>query len=121
MSKRSWGTHYYFMYKHFGDVHSLSRKTKKAVIGKKMSKVKLRKRLKAVVVTQSQEYQGKILSDRFCPKCGCDQCKSTGNMAEYPEIWEQEHCMRCGFLVSQADNSPYYHALEFPEYNYEIN
>jgi len=118
---KSMNLHAKFFYKHFGEINEVSRKTKKNIIGKKMNKRKLKKRLDAVVVTRNKYPNSATISDYFCPRCGCDSTKSTGNMAEYPELYVQDHCLRCRFLVSEADNSPTYFALEFPEHGYAIN
>ncbi|MFU1797635.1 hypothetical protein ACM1RC_27475 [Paenibacillus azoreducens] len=111
----------YFYWKHGCDIRSVSRKTKKCIIGTKMSKRKLKERLAAVTVTQNKYPEPATLSDEFCPKCGCDATRHTANMAPYPEVWIQAFCARCGFLVGMADNSPWQYALEFPEYNYELD
>ena len=47
-----------------------------------------------------------------CPICGCAKSWSTGNMAEYPERWENSFCSKCGQMVCVSDNSPYYHICE---------
>ncbi|MBU7319026.1 hypothetical protein [Paenibacillus oleatilyticus] len=113
--------HYKFIFKHYGHIEGVSRKTKKAIIGKKMSRKALRKRLAAVVITKDEQSRTVDISDVFCPRCGCDQTRSTGNMTEYPELWVRSYCLRCGFLVCEADNSLEHHALEFPEDNYRIH
>ena len=111
--------HLYF--EQCGDIHSVSRKTKKFILGKKMNKRKLKARLAAVVVTKNRYPEPATLSDDFCPKCGCEATRHTDNMAPYPEVWVKETCLRCGFLIGMADNSPWHHALEFPENNYELD
>ncbi|NWL87581.1 hypothetical protein DMN77_08180 [Paenibacillus sp. 79R4] len=118
--KRTRWSHYKYYCKH-ESINWVSRKTKKYILGRKMNKRKLNERLAAVVVEQRPYPEGSLLSDYFCPKCGCDETRSTGNMADYPELWVRSYCMRCGFLVAEADNSPTYFALEYPEYNYELN
>ena len=47
-----------------------------------------------------------------CPICGVTKSWATGNMAEYPERWEQIFCIKCGQLVCISDNSPYVHVCE---------
>lgn len=113
--------HEKFFYHHFDVIRSVSRKTKKHILGKKLNKRELKQRLANVIVTRNPYPQSVTLSDEFCPKCGCERTRSTGNMAHYPEVWVRTYCLRCGFLVGTADNSPYVYALEFPEYNYEID
>jgi len=103
------------------DYSGLPRKVKKAVIGVRQGQSSLRKRLANVRVEPAKNgHDSAILSDTFCPKCGCEAVRYTGNMVEYPERYDKGFCARCGFLVVLSDNSPYYHALEFSEYNYEI-
>lgn len=84
------------------DGEKIPRWAKKELLGKKLSKTKLRKMIK--------EY--KPGDSTFCPYCGCETTWSTQNMAEYPERWVNVYCLRCGELVEQSDNSPYYHILE---------
>ncbi len=106
------------------DDEKLPRKLKKHILGKKLSKYKLNKLLKNVTIGEpaSTMYETpKISPYPFCPKCGCREKKSTGNMTTYPEHWEHFLCIRCGFLVGVIDNSPFYHALEFKSNNYELN
>lgn len=112
--------HEKFLWKH-GDISAVSRKTKKAILGRKMNKHKLSKRLAVVVITRDSRGRVDDISDVFCPKCGCERERGTGNMVAYPEVWIRDYCLRCGFLVGTADNSPYYHALEFEEQGYEID
>jgi hypothetical protein len=50
-------------------------------------------------------------SDDFCPYCGCDISRSTGNMAGYPEDWTQHYCIRCGEMIFESDNGNVWHAL----------
>jgi len=96
----------------------VSRRTKLYFLGRKMSRKKLRTRLATVVITGWGNE--KDMSDVFCPKCGCEATRYSGNMASYPELWEYGRCARCGHLVEMADNSPWIHALECKENGYEI-
>ena len=80
----------------------IPRWAKKQMLGKKLSKTKLRKMIKNY----------KPGDETFCPYCGCRSTWSTGNMTEYPERYVKEYCLRCGKLVEVSDNSPYYHILE---------
>jgi hypothetical protein len=75
---------------------------KKQLLGKKLSKTKLRKLVKTY----------KEGDKTFCPYCGCKMQWSTNNMASYPERWVKCFCLRCGELVEVSDNSPYYHILD---------
>ncbi|GIO33699.1 hypothetical protein J2TS6_48400 [Paenibacillus albilobatus] len=110
---------HYFL--HGQDIHSVSRKTKKFIVGKKMNKRNLRARLATVVITKNPYPEPVTLSDEFCPKCGCEASRYTGNMVSYPELWARSYCLRCGFLLGEADNSPWVYALEFPEYDYKLH
>lgn len=112
--------HYRFFFKHHGNIYGVSRKTKKAILGRKLKGRKLKARLAAVNVTKNPYPQPADISDTFCPRCGCERTVSSGNMVYYPEVWEHIYCLRCGFLVGMADNSPYVHALEFPDSSYTI-
>lgn len=90
----------------------IPRKAKKYWIGEKQSKCKIRQRLRKVILTEIHTiYDGYGLSDHFCTKCGCSIYKTTGNMAEYPEIYVIERCARCNHIVAEADNSPFYHEI----------
>lgn len=111
-SEKSFRRHLRHFYQHDGRVEGLSRKTKKAMLGRRWGKANLKRRINAVVVTPMPYPEEAVLSDRFCPKCGCEATRSTGNMASYPERWERIYCLRCGYLVAESDNSPYVHVLE---------
>jgi len=100
------------------------RKAKKTILGKLMKKKDLKIKLrdfKIVKPSKTMYETPETNIELFCPKCGCEYEYGTGNMAEYPEHWEIFKCLRCKFQTGLIDNSPYYHALEFKEYNYEIN
>lgn len=92
----------------------LPRKTKKHFLGKRMSNSKLKKLLDLVEV-ESKE----IKPFAFCPSCGCTSMRGTGNDAVYPEHWEYFYCSRCSKVVGYIDNSPFVHALECKENNYD--
>lgn len=49
---------------------------------------------------------------KCCPVCGSYCCSSTGNMAEYPERWEEYRCSNYDQLVCVSDNSPYIHICD---------
>jgi hypothetical protein len=95
------------------------RRLKKKVLGTKISKNKLRKLLASVRIIT---HHGRTMFSRdwleiypyyFCPKCGCKEFEGSGNMAEYPEHWEEFNCLRCRYQVAEIDNSPFCHVLEF--------
>jgi len=103
----------------YGD--SLPRKAKKAIIGKAMPKSKLKLLLKSVTIGNpiGTMYERRvILPYPFCPKCGCKEYTGSGNLTTYPEHWEKFNCTRCNNLVGYIDNSPFIHALECADNNY---
>jgi len=102
----------------------LPRKAKKAFLGKRMKQSSLRRLLKSVNVMQPAQtmYESPVIFPYlFCPKCGCTESTGTGNMTSYPEHWEYFYCIRCHEKVAYIDNSPFIHALEFPELNFKID
>jgi predicted nucleic-acid-binding Zn-ribbon protein len=113
-SEKSFLRHLRFYYgKHYGSIKTVSRKTKKAIIGTKMKKKHLKSLINSVEIIEQHEYYGtEIYPYQFCPKCGCKDTRSSGSMAEYPERWERIYCLRCGYLVCESDNSPYVHVLQ---------
>ncbi len=101
----------------------LPRKLKKRFLGPRLSKKKLKILLSTVEVIEPPKniFQAPIIKPfLFCPNCGCEKFRGTGNMASYPEHWENFYCLRCNHQVGEIDNSPFYHALQFPEKNYCI-
>lgn len=57
----------------------------------------------------------------FCPFCGETRYNGSGNKAEYPEHWEYFYCAnpKCMKVVGYIDNSPFIHALECAEDNFD--
>lgn len=95
------------------ELSALSRKEKLALIGRKQNKNQIRKRLSKVVVRFNENWNdGVDINDMFCPRCGCNTTKSSGNMASYPEVYSRDNCMRCDYEMGWADNSPYVTYLE---------
>lgn len=101
----------------------LPRKTKKAILGRRIGKTKLNRLLKTLVLIKDN----KTMYDRpiynlplFCPKCGCQKTISNGNMVAYPEHWENFYCVRCDNHVAYIDNSPYRHAFDYKYNNFEF-
>ena len=80
----------------------IPRKAKKFIIGKKISKKELKRKL--------ANYKNG--DNGFCIKCGCNITISTGQMAEYPETYVKYFCARCGELVAYEDNSPIISVLD---------
>ena len=102
-------------YKRFYNTGKLSRKFKKFFLGRKLSKKQIKEKILAFEVVHQQKhvYEPTITNQPFfCPWCGCEATRSTGNMVEYPELWDRVYCLRCGKLVSEADNSTYHHVIE---------
>lgn len=95
---------------------------KKALMGLRMTSSKLRRLIKTVVIIPSTNAwdSREILPKEFCPKCGCDWVMFVDHGVEYPERWVSGYCARCGNHVVESDNSPFYHALECADNNYEI-
>jgi len=54
----------------------------------------------------------------FCPFCGEKQYVGSGNHSEYPDHLEYFYCLRCRRVVGYIDNSPFIHALENKDFNY---
>lgn len=108
-------------YRYWDALHrgaKLPRRIKKALLGKKISGPQLKRLLKQVKIVLYKDkhrpsYPHVVIEPySFCPKCGCDGHRSVNHHVEYPEIWINYYCLRCGFLVASADNSPYIHVLE---------
>jgi hypothetical protein len=118
MTKINWNKMYWVEF----DKKQMPRKVKKMFLGRRMAKSKLKKLLASVVITPATNgHDSAMISPYpFCPKCGCCQTTHNGSMVEYPERYVKDYCLRCGFLVVLSDNSPYYHALENKEFNYEL-
>lgn len=97
------------------DCEKVPRRYKKFILGKRLSKTQLKQKIKNFKVEHHQKhiYESSIFNMKpFCPKCGCEVVRRTGNMAVYPELWEKMYCLRCGEMVCEADNSTYFHVLE---------
>lgn len=104
--------------------YKVPRKIKKAIIGTRIPKSKLRRMLKETkIVSIAKTMYDEVIAEPhglFCPHCGCKGMIGGGNMAEYPEHWERFRCLRCQKVVAYIDNSPFVHALEFKDYNPEF-
>ena len=99
----------------------LPRKVKKRIFGKRMSKGKLNKLLDSVVIGRGASTMYEIADIKpypFCPHCGCTESRGSGNLTGYPEHWERFYCLRCNAVVGYIDNSPFIHALECKEDDY---
>lgn len=97
--------------------NKLPRKLKKKIFGKKIKRKVLKKMLSEVRIVENKYPQSAdILPFSFCPKCGCEYTKIVDHNVEYPEIWYDVYCLKCGYNVGGADNSSYSHCLEDEEY-----
>jgi len=92
---------------YYNEEERIPRKIKKHLFGNIPSRNKLRERIANVTIDAKR-----CLNHEFCPKCGCDMTRTFDHRVAYPEIWETDYCMRCGYEVGGADNSPHYHVLE---------
>lgn len=92
----------------------LPRKKKKAFLGWKLNKAKLRKLIASVQIIPNQKapFDSEILPFAFCPKCGCREVDSYDHGVPYPERWVTVTCARCKYPVGESDNSPFVHCLE---------
>lgn len=100
----------------------IPRKIKKKMIGKKMGRGKLRRLLNSVVIgepTRTMYETPNVTPYLFCPKCGEPGYVGGGNKTEYPEHWEDFKCLRCRTVVGYIDNSPFIHALQCKDNNYD--
>ena len=92
----------------------LPRKIKKQILGRKLNRKEL-KSLLAEVEIISYEEEGQlsgIFPFEFCPNCGCQATRPINHYVEWPEVWDEDVCLRCGKWVGGADNSYYHHILE---------
>ena len=103
-------------------MEKLPRKLKKELLGKRMSSSKLNRLLKTVQVVSVAKTMYEVPDIKpylFCPHCGCTMAQGTGNLTTYPEHWEYFHCLRCREVVGCIDNSPFIHALQCADNNYD--
>ena len=94
------------------------RKFKKEILGKRLNKTKIRKKIQDFEVLEDAKSisNGAHYShEPFCPECGCTEYRGTGNMVPYPEHYENFFCLRCNYQVATIDNSPFMHCLEFDD------
>lgn len=113
---------YYRIYTALRDGGKVPRKAKKAILGKRMNKAKLNRLLDSVTIGEQAHTMYETADIKpylFCPHCGCQQTRSSGNLTAHPEHWEYEYCLRCNKVVGYIDNSPYTHALECKDNDYD--
>jgi hypothetical protein len=105
-------------YAHFlamGHNQKVPRKAKRLLVGIRMSKSALNRKLKNLSLVRpckTMYERTEFNQELFCPKCGCEHYHGTGNMTSYPEHWEYFYCLRCHYRVAWIDNSPFIHVLE---------
>ncbi len=103
-------------------MRNLPRKLKKKYLGLKLNKSKLRNKLSKVIIYESAHtcYDVPNMNcEPFCPHCGCKVTYTVDHGAAYPEVWVSEICSRCDNTVGYIDNSPYTHALECKDNDYD--
>ena len=101
----------------------IPRKHKKKILGHRKSRSVIRRMLKETIVgspirTMYERVQFTPHGE-FCPKCGESNYVGMGNATQYPEHWESFKCIRCRNVVGYIDNSPFIHALECKDNNYD--
>ncbi len=100
----------------------IPRKIKKKVLDRKPTRKVLRKMLSETVVGEPIKtmFERVTFSPHgdFCPKCGETSYIGSGNKTDYPEHWESFRCLRCRTIVGYIDNSPFIHALECKDNDY---
>ena len=97
----------------YGD--KIPRKVKKKILGKRLSKKYLKLKLNVISNSKKTVYdllQAGEIESLFCPKCGCEVSYSINYDVEYPEVWNEGFCARCGNKVEMQDNSPCCHVLD---------
>ncbi len=122
INKKNKTMNYYKAYKALKNSEKTPRKAKKAILGKRMNKAKLNRLLDSVVVGEvahTMHEEPDIKPYLFCPHCGCRETRDSGNLVGAPEYWSYTYCLRCGKVVGYIDNSPFVHALECKEFNYD--
>ena len=104
----------------FGD--RLPRKIKKEILGKKISKTKLKAKLKYISDSEQSLFEmwnNDNSFNPFCPICGCEVSYTIHHSVEYPEVWNEDFCGRCGNKVGCQDNSKPYHVLELEDFCFD--
>lgn len=101
----------------------LPRKLKKRILDRPVRKSRLRKMLRETRVGEPIRTMYERVEftphGAFCPRCGERGYYGSGNMTSYPEHWEVFKCNRCNSTVGYIDNSPFIHALECADNNYD--
>lgn len=120
MGKFKINSNFHTWFRHGGNV---PRKVKKEILGLKVQRSELRKMLQETIVGTPIKTMYERVEftphGAFCPHCGETKYTGTGNKTTYPEHWEYFKCLRCRKNIGYIDNSPFIHALECKEYNYD--
>ena len=104
---------YWDFYDALLDGFKVPRKVKKFLLGKKLNRSKITKKIKTTIgIIHNGNYEVDIINGEFCLKCGCKLIKTENYPVEYPEVYYDCICVRCGNIVGGADNSVYYSELE---------
>lgn len=82
-SKKTKKRHIRFLDKHDLRISSISRKTKKFMIGRKLNRRSFRAKIAEGV-------------GDFCRECGCDSIVITTASVDHPELVGTYSCLRCG-------------------------
>jgi len=92
----------------------LPRKLKKIILGKKLNNKKLKELIQSVTMIRDKKTNDiiDIKPYLFCPNCGCTETRFIDHGVPYPEVWNEDRCLRCDAWVGGCDNSRYYHILE---------
>lgn len=101
---------------------NIPRKVKKMVLGTKERRSVIRRMLSETVaqwpITTMYERRDFHPHGAFCPNCGERSYIGEGSRELYPNHWEKFHCIRCRKVVGYIDNSPFIHALECKDNDY---
>ena len=98
------------------------RKQKKQTLGYRFTKTKLKQLLASVEIIENKyPLPAIVLPFQFCPNCGCEAVDWHDHRVEYPEVWIDYFCMRCGKQVGTQENGPYEHVLTTMYYENEAD
>ena len=97
----------YTVWERIGDGLRISRKAKKKILGVRISKNKLRLKIRQLKFDKDGEP-----NNDFCANCGCGISRQSEQMAQYPDCYIIWYCIRCGSQTGSMDNSRYVSELE---------
>jgi len=94
----------------------LPRKVKKVILGKILTKNKIKKYYKnSVLLIHTYPASTELNKPLICPICGCLKTRFVNHNMEWPDVWNENFCTRCGYLINYVDNSPNYSFLDHSE------